>query len=466
MNRVTLNKINEINSFLSSMNAADKAMPLRLCNTGFDLYKIRGLREYRSMTTVEFLKKVASLDNIPRPLGRLADAVMSVMTQTGTQQPVGTVASIASIASVAQTEKDHTTCMLPINIEKPFFEQADEVIDTLIKGMATVNEHCENTSRCLSLGFDKGMNDDQVAVVVGLNRERIRQIRTKFQKELMQGSVPEELKREYGIRNSFISLAEAIIPSIVNKSAENICEHFGNLTEEKTKFILDMYGLKVSQIRGVRFILSKNGSNKLIRLADKIRMQLKKEFDYVTVSSLIGNLTPSEATFVKEYLRSMPQMYEFNDDRTSVRMVGEELLKATRQARIIFEAEKALSIEEITRRYEDLYSEEMGILQTSALNQMGFSPMTKSGSWRFGTRPIKVQQIIREIFTPTRPIATFNTILKAIQKEGYEYPLNTIRTYITEIATPENKQPDMFCLKGYCHLYPNYSWRSYRKEPA
>ena len=123
MNRVTLNKINEINSFLSSMNAADKAMPLRLCNTGSDLYKNRGLREYRSMTTGEFLKKVASLDNIPRPLGRLADAVMSVMTQTGTQQPVGTVASIASIASVAQTEKDHTTRMLPINIEKPFLSR-------------------------------------------------------------------------------------------------------------------------------------------------------------------------------------------------------------------------------------------------------------------------------------------------------------------------------------------------------
>lgn len=460
MNRVTLNKINEIKSFQATMSAEDRALPLRLCNTGFDLYKDSAYKAYRTLTTGEFLEYVSSLNNIPRPLGRLADAIMSVMSSNEPRQ--------IEEASVKESTMNsyQGPCMLPINTEVPFFDQTAEVIDALIKGMATVNEHCEKTSNCLSLGFDKGMNDVQVSVVVGLDRERIRQIRTKFQSELINGIVPKELSREFGIRDSFISLAEAIIPSIVNQAAENSREHFGNLTEEKTKFILDMFGLEAVLISGVKFILLKNNSNELIRLADEIRMQLKKEFDYVPVSVLIGNSPSSEAAFIKGYLTSMPEVYEFNSDRSLVRMVGKGLQKVVRQARIIFEAEKALSIKEISRRYEDLYGEEMGTFQTNALNQMGFSPMEKSGSWRFGTRPVKAQQIIREIITPTRPIATFNTIVKAIQKEGYEYPLSTIRNYITAIATPENKQPDLFCLKGYCHLFPTYSWRSYRKAIA
>lgn len=56
--------------------------------------------------------------------------------------------------------------------------------------------------------------------------------------------------------------------------------------------------------------------------------------------------------------------------------------------------------------------------------------------------------------------------LKEAVKIGLDYPLSTIRAYITEIATPENRQNDLFCLKGYCHLYPNYSWRSYSKVQA
>ena len=460
MNRVTLDKINEINSFLVSMSATDRALPLRLCNMGFNIYKIPGLKEYRTMTTGEFLEKVASLENIPRPVSRLVDAVMSFMTSSFSRQ------IFSKAIPAIESQVRHEPCMLPMNTEATIFEQVTEVIETLIKGMETANDRYKKSARRLSLGFNKGMSDEEVAQVEKCHRERIRQIRAKFQSDLMQGRVPNELAREYKIRDSFISLAKSTISSFVNQELRIARESIGSLSEEKVRYILDMLGLKIVEIEGVRFVLSKSNFSELVYLAQRAKIQLKKEYDYVPLSTLIPAGTLTETIFIRAYLNSMPQVYEFANDGTSVRMIGAGLQKATRQARIIFEAGEPVSIADIALRYKELYGEEMTIFQTNVLRQMGFSPMGKTTKWRFGEPPAKARQLIREIINPTHPIATLNTIVRAIEKEGLEYPLSTIKTYITEIATSENKQPDLFCLKGYCHLYPTYSWRKFRKAIA
>lgn len=460
MNRVTLSKINEITSFLNTMNEADKAMPLRLCNTGFDLYKSPGYKEYRSMTTGEFLEKVISLENIPRPVERLANAVMSVMTSMPPQQ------KDANATSVAETKVCLKPHMLPQNTKAPFFEQAAEVIETLIKSMSTVNDKYRKVAHRLLLGFNEGLNDDQIAEIENLHRERIRQIRTEFQQNLMNGVVPKEIARDYVISDSFLSLAEATIASIVNHEIESERKQFGNLSESKVRYILGMLDLKVVEIEGVKLVLSVRDSNELVSLTQRVKIQLKKEYDYVPVSTLIPTGNLSAECFIKAYLNSQPQVYKFAADGTRVRMSGDGLQKAVRIARIIFEADDWIEKTEIALRYQELYNEDMENLDSNSLSKMGFAPLGNTGKWRFGTAPVNIQHLIRGIITPERPLVTFNTIVKAAEKQGLEYPLSTIRTYITDIATPENKQPDLFCLKGYCHLYPAYSWRSYRKEVA
>lgn len=460
MKRVTLSKINEISSFMDTMSAIDRAVPLRLCNTGFDLYKSQGYKEYRSMTVGEFLEKVISLDNIPRPVERLANAVMSVMVTMPPQQKV------VNATPVAETKVCHKPYMLPQNTNAPFFEQAAEVIGTLIDGMSTVNDKYKKAAQRLSLGFNEGLNDDQIAEIENLHRERIRQIRTEFQQNLMKGIVPKEIAREYVICDSFLSLAEATINSIVNHGMESVREQFGNLSERKVRYILGMLDLKIVEIEGAKFVLSVRDSNELASLAQRVKIQLKKEYDYVPMSTLIPDGRASAEVFIKAYLKSQSQVYEFADDGTRVRMSGSGLQKAVRIARIIFEAEDWIEKTEIALRYQELYHEDIDNLDSSSLSKMGFAPLGNTGKWRFGSAPINIQHLIRGIITPERPLVTFNTIVKAAEKQGLEYPLSTIRTYITDIATPENKQPDLFCLKGYCHLYPAYSWRSYRKEIA
>lgn len=451
MTQTTLFKIDEIINFMESMNATDLAMPLRLCDTGFDLYKIPGMKEYSRMTIGEFLKKIVSFEKIPRPLIRLADAIMSTKSNAEPQQTVAEVNKLR---------------LLPTNTEVSFLEQAEEVIYTLLTQMALVNNKYDKIANRLSLGYNKGMNDDQIAEIESCTRERIRQIRCKFLSDLLEGSVPQELSEEYGIKDTFISLAHRTISGIENQEISIVRKNCQNLSNGKVKFIASMLGLKIIEFDGGQFFISHGNTNELTYIAQQVKIQLRKEYDYVPVSKLIPNNNSAATTFLKAYFKSKPEVYEFTANKKAIRMKGTELNKAARVARIIFEAGEWISKTDIAIRYKELYHENLGALDICYLNRMGFKHLGNTGKWKFGAVSTDIQRLIREIITPDRPLVTFNTIVKEVEKLGLEYPHSTIRTYITDIATPENKQNDLFCLKGYCHLYPNYSWRRFRKIGA
>lgn len=232
------------------------------------------------------------------------------------------------------------------------------------------------------------------------------------------------------------------------------------------KFIDSMLGLKIIEFDGGQFFISHGNTNELTYIAQQVKIQLRKEYDYVPVSKLIPYNNSAAATFLKAYFKSKPEVYEFTANKKAIRMKGTELNKAARVARIIFEAGEWISKTDIAIRYKELYHENLGALDICYLNRMGFKHLGNTGKWKFGAVSTDIQRLIREIITPDRPLVTFNTIVKEVEKLGLEYPHSTIRTYITDIATPENKQNDLFCLKGYCHLYPNYSWRRFRKIGA
>ena len=204
----------------------------------------------------------------------------------------------------------------------------------------------------------------------------------------------------------------------------------------------------------------------MCHLLEQMRITLRKEFDFLSLASLTDISDKETISFLISYLTSQPEHYELSEDRTAVRMIGEGLSKTTRLARIIFEAGEWIDKDIVAARYVEQYGSEVPAWNTVSLRSMGFTPQNRTGKWRFGITPPKIQEIIRQTITPDRPLVTFKTIQTAAAKIGLDYPLSTIRAYITEIATPENRQNDLFCLKGYCHLYPNYSWRSYSKALA
>lgn len=460
MNRLTITSIDRIIEFMSLIDEDYKKIPLRCVNIGYDINKEPGLKNYRHMNIGQFLTTVISYNNLPRKLSNIVAALMASTTLTADSRQSRTQQRSVQVSYVNEPKQ------LPSRGDLPFFVQAAEVIQTLLAAKSTLNEtHRENAER-LKLSFNKGWSDAEIANSTNLTKERVRQVREEFQTNFMEGKVQKELSLEYEISQSFIDMTSSVTSIIENQTVDYVQSRFGMIEDSQFQFITRAFGLKILTSNGKEYLVKKGNYNRFCQLLAQMRITLRKEFDFLSLSSLTDISDKEAKSFLTSYLTSQPELYELSEDMISVRMIGEGLRKITRIARIIFEAGEWIDKDIIAARYVELYGSEAPALNQALLRSMGFTPQNKTGKWRFGITPPKIQEIIRKTITPERPLVTFKTIQTAAVKIGLDYPLSTIRAYITEIATPENRQSDLFCLKGYCHLYPNYSWRSYRKVLA
>lgn len=457
MNRLTSKTIDRIIDFMSVMKESDKQTPLRLVNIGYDIYKEPGLKEYRRMTVAQFLSVLAGYDNIPRKLIKIVETLISTGSFSSEQEPSTETKHVSESQNIVE---------LPINPNIPFFEQAVDVIDSLLSAMSTLDKTQKDNSERLRLAFNTSMNDMEIGQATGISNERVRQVREEFQSRLRAGIVQQELKEEYAISPSFMEEACRISSTIENQTTDFIKSNFGEICEAQFQFVIRTFGFRILKANNKEYVVKGENINKFNQLIKDIRTRLKKEFDFVSMTSLIDSSDCQALSFAISFLSSQSECYEFRENKKFVRMVGSGLTKITRLARIIFEAGDWIDKDSIAEIYTQLYEDEVPHLNPVALAAMGFAPQNKTGKWKFGTAPAKIQNLIRSIITPERPLVTFKTILTATVKSGMDYPESTIRAYITDIATPENKQNDLFCLKGYCHNYPNYSWRHYRKVLA
>ena len=454
MNQLTINYINRIANFMATIDESFKQTPLRLVNIGYDLFKDSGLKAYRCMTVGQFLATVAGYNNISRRLQHIVDALIAnppLPVQPQTKAETNLVSEAMPIKT------------LPANPDKPFFSQIAGVIDTLLTAMSTLNDYNKESAERLSLSFNKGISYSEIGVATDVSRERVRKVCEEFMSALMKGKIQKELAGELYVSPSFIEEAHRVAASIENQTIDSVKANFGEIEDSRFQFIIKGMGLRILVVDNKAFLVKKNNYNRFSSLVDKIHMSLSKEFDFVSVASLIEDNDEGAIAFIETYLSSQVETFEVNEDKKSVRMIGEGLGKIVRIARIIFEAAGWIDKADIAKLYKEQYEGNVPTMNSERLRSMGFTPQEKTGKWKFGEAPAKIRDIIRQIITPERPLATFKTIMSAAVKSGLDYPQSTIRAYITDIATPENKQNDLFCLKGYCHLYPNYSWRSYTK---
>ena len=106
------------------------------------------------MTIGQFLSTIAGYENIPRKLIRIVDALEATtplmscpMTSTG-----GT-----SLASETNTVK-----ILPSNSNMSFFNQASEVIETLLTAMSTLKDSDKDNAERIKLSFFKGIDYSEI----------------------------------------------------------------------------------------------------------------------------------------------------------------------------------------------------------------------------------------------------------------------------------------------------------------
>lgn len=252
MNRLTITTIDRIIELMSLLSESDKHTPLRLANIGYDIYKESGLKEYRHMTVGQFLSTIAGYENIPRKLIRIVDALEATtpllsypMTSTG-----GT-----DLASDTNTVKT-----LPSNSNMSFFNQASEVIETLLTAMSTLKDSDKDNAERIKLSFFKGVDYTEIGAATDISRERVRQVCKELMSVLMNGKVRKELAVEYCVDQSFIDEAHRVAASIENQTIDFVKSNFGDIEKPKFQFIIKAMGLKTLVVGDKELVVKKDRS--------------------------------------------------------------------------------------------------------------------------------------------------------------------------------------------------------------
>ena len=127
---------------------------------------------------------------------------------------------MTSTGRTSLASETNTVKTLPSNSNMSFFNQASEVIETLLTAMSTLKDSDKNNAERIKLSFFKGIDYSEIGAVTDISRERVRQVCKELMSVLMNGKVRKELAVEYCVDQSFIDEAHRVAASIENQTID------------------------------------------------------------------------------------------------------------------------------------------------------------------------------------------------------------------------------------------------------
>ena len=350
--------------------------------------------------------------------------------------------------------------------DAPLFERLLDAINRAIFYMK--NGGHEGSMRQANL-IDHFCNEsghfDITAKTLGCTRQNVEQAVKQFNKSLLEGKAWKGHDRLYTFDPDLLKDIYEVANNLTGRLVGSLRDVIGEVKGTSLDYILRMLGCEVATIGNRQFVIERGQIQPYTKIADTARRSLSKSVEAIPFRKLSEGLSSDDAAFLMRYLSTTSGVKFLKNG--NVIMIGNGLDKAVRQARIIYEADGWISKDDISARYEAEYGDPIGAFAPAVLHKLGCTNHNKLGYWVYGSEKVgKVKDVILTIMTTKKPIATYNTIFKAVRANGLLYPEGTIRACITDLACPENRNHDLFCLKGYTHLYPSLSWRSYKKQPA
>lgn len=443
---------------LVSLDSESLSIPMsRLVLQGASL-KIHRL--FIRMTVGGFLKVVCGMgSNLNTPYCDTVDALSSIFNSEGTK-PANQSNSTNNASATA-----HSIALLG-NGDAPLFQRIIDAINGAIYYMkSSGSKGCQRQANVIDHYCNNSGCYEVTAKEFGCTRQNVEQAVKRFNQLLLEGKAWSGLDKLYAIDSKLLKDIHKVANTLTGCLLCDLPKVIGSIEDKQLDYILRMLDCEVATIGDAQFVIEKGQYQVYSKIMNNARNALSKSVTSIPFSKLSEGLSSNHGAFLRRYLSKTEGVKILED--CHIMMTGKGLDKAVRQARIVYEANGWISKEEIATRYETEYEEPMGALANTALHKLGCTNHNKLGYWLYGTEKVgKVKDVILTILTAEKPVATFSTILKAIRANGLNYPEDTIRTYITDIACPENRNHDLFCLKGYTHLFPSLSWRSYKKQPA
>ena len=428
-------------------------------------------RRYKNYTIEQFIARIDEMVNrgatVNRPLMEVYDTCKYHIDPRLFEKPIPTVKQPTLV------DKQPTILTLPnCDNSQPIIKRLEHAIEMAIKclkedGLQSVKKKAEK----YEMYFLKRLTTKEIQKLQGLKSgEAVRgQIQDKFVTPLMSGKVFENGIPQFKMSSDFISEIENIAQDSLFAHPTTLSKAIGYEEESpiQDSIYMPFFGLDVLEIDEIRFccFVPKNEIVTYRKALKAVKDKLYGSFLAIPEQALleeIKNLVSKKVNeeqltkLLENFIDALGETERFQDGRIWVK---DKFLRINylRQARIIYKEGVALTKKAIEKKYQDIYDEDMGVIMSLNLRNLGFA--CNGSKWIYGNTLGDVRDVISKCVQSHNYVATMQDIEIAVSNAGLQYPKSTLRTYITNICVPCNTDKDLFCHKEHVEEHPEYSWR-------
>ncbi len=249
-----------------------------------------------------------------------------------------------------------------------------------------------------------------------------------------------------------------------NRYKFHTIDEFISIAGPNNDVMLEILEYDIVEVQGARFLVPENTVRTYRKVASALDKVLQKNFVHLSKDEVIQKTEDIiaenntgmeyEDEFIEAILTNT-DLIDFDDKGLRIKP---EFIKCIedRCARIIYDAGKAITGQDVVRIYEDIYKESIRFQYGQSLTQKGFT--ANGGHWTYGDNGMALLAFVKE-YVEKHTIFYYSDIYKEIS-DNYSTPNSTIRTYITNLCYVDNDDRTHFCVKEKCEKYPQYKWSS------
>ncbi len=356
--------------------------------------------------------------------------------------------------------------------EDDLFENVDKVFKDLMwylnecierKDCVIVPNAYHNRVKDLYTSFEdifiNGKEMREVAKAWDCEYENIRQlVKVKFLTPLFKGEA-------VAANNKFLKDIELV--DAMREAADGcLFRHFSSERPEPSLFV--KYALNIDYVRlenGLGYITVPNETTLCYgTLYSVILDELSKVQKPISIEELLESIRENERTQRdiigngREFCDEFVYTAVYDTGLTSLDenkiLIKQEyiVLQNRRLARIVADAGRPVTIQEIRNEYYNRYKED-----STGLPSNEYGCVANGNFWEYGVRRPGRQEWV-EAYAKDKRIFYYDDIHRAITDDGYIINRGSLRTYITNCCSVDNNDTNHFCYRSAIQDYAGYNW--------
>lgn len=316
-------------------------------------------------------------------------------------------------------------------------------------------------AQILLLAYEEGKDDDSIinSLPENYKQDTIKRNRINRVWKLYKGYTKSE---GFEIDPDMLAVAKSLEDECLFKSIKVYDNYSGDTKHE----FLEEFGFTFVEINNDSIVVPsfKKGDYKKVykRACEILNDIIFPEYKEVLIEKIEESDDLKDIDYDPSFITNLLDNKSFVDVlEDGLVQIKNQYLTTTqkRYIRIIYNAKENLTVRDIRKRYEEEYGKEPSAWPA---RDEQYKICTDGTFWYYGEPRVPVRRAIVD-YVEDHIIFNFSDLKQHLQKQGYSFNPDTIRTYITNLCSVDNKDHDHFCHIDFIDEHSSYSWKKPQK---